>query len=77
MIILTGFPIFGESKAITTSRESVIKLDSEGEIKLVLLNEALSNSKHKGKRAYNTWVSYSTGGPGTASEVVLEAMLAF
>lgn len=49
----------------------------EGEVRLVLLNEALSNSKHKGKSTYNTWVSYFMDGPGAASEVVLEAMLAF
>lgn len=38
MIVLTSLPIFGESRAIANSGESAIKLDSEGEIRLVLLN---------------------------------------
>lgn len=40
-----------------------------------MLNEVLTNPKHKGKSTYNTWVTYFTEGPGTASEVRLEAML--
>lgn len=49
VIVLTGFPIFGESRAIDTPGESTIKLDSEGEIRLILLNEALSDSSTKGR----------------------------
>lgn len=53
---------------------SDVKLDMEGKVRLV---KTLSDSKHKGKSTYNTWMSYFTEGQGTASEVVLEAMLAF
>lgn len=75
--VLTSLPIFGESRAIAMPGDSEVQLDLESEIRLVLLNETLSDSKHKGKTTYNILVSYFTEGPGTASEVVLEAMLAF
>lgn len=75
MIILVGLLLFGESRAVDASGEPAIKLDTESELRLILLNEVLTNSKHKGKSTYNTWVTYFTEGPGTASEVRLEAML--
>lgn len=56
---------------------SDVKLDTEGEVRVVLLNEALSDTKHKGKSTNNTWVSYFMEGQGTASEVVLNTMVAF
>lgn len=40
-------------------------------MRLVLLNEALSDLKHKGKSTYNTWVSYFIEGPGTEKEAVV------
>lgn len=74
---LTGLSIFGESRAIAMPRDLDVKLDEEGEIRLGLLNEALSDSKHKGKSTYTTWANYFTEGPGAVSEVRLEAMLSF
>lgn len=75
MIILVGLLLFGESRAVDASGEPAIKLDTESELRLILLNEVLTKSKHKGKSTYNTWVTYFTEGLGTASEVRLEAML--
>lgn len=75
-MVLTGLPLLGDSKAIDATWEPAIKLDAKSELRLVLLKEALTDSKHKGKSTYNTWV-YFTEGPGTASEVRLEAMLPY
>lgn len=43
---------------------SDVALDVEGEIRLALLNEALSESKHKNKSTYTTYVIYYTHGAG-------------
>lgn len=41
------------------------------------MNEVLSESKHKNKSTYTTWVTYFTHGTGARSEIVLEAMLTY
>lgn len=51
-------------KAIATSGSSGVVLSDEDEVKLVLLNEALSDSKAKGRSTYTTWVNYFTKGAG-------------
>lgn len=73
VVVLTGLPVFGDSKAMPG--DSSAKMDEEGEIRLGLLNEALTTSNHKGKSAYNSWVSFFTDGPRVVSEVKLEAIL--
>lgn len=77
VVVLTGLPLFSDSRVIVATGEPAIKLDAESELRLVLLNGALTDSKHKGKSTYNTWVTYFTEVPGTASEMRLEAILAF
>lgn len=41
--------MLGESGAIIMPGSSDVALDAEGEVRLVLLNQVLSESKHKGK----------------------------
>lgn len=59
-VVLTGLLVFGESKAIKMYGSSDVTLDVEGEVKLLLLNEALFDSKHKNNSTYTTWVTYFT-----------------
>lgn len=75
VVVLTGLPVFGEVQAIAISDDSSTKLDDEGVIRLSLLDEALTASKHKGS-TYNSF-SFFSSGPGAASEVKVEAMLSF
>lgn len=77
VVVLIDLPVFGDVQAIAISDDSSTKLDDEGEIRLNLLNEALTTSKHKGKSTYNSWVSFFTKGSGAASEVKAGAMLSF
>lgn len=49
VVVLTGRPVFGESRAVAMLGRSDVKLDTEGEVRLVLVKEAKSNSNHKGK----------------------------
>lgn len=49
VVVLTGLPLLGESRARAMPESSDVVLDAEGEVRLVLLNQVLSNSKHKGK----------------------------
>lgn len=49
IVVLTGLLMLGESRAIIMPGSSDVALDAEGEVRLVLLNQALSESKHKGK----------------------------
>lgn len=77
VVVLIGLPVFGEVQANNISDNSSVGLDVDGEIRLTLLNEALTASKHKGKSTYNTWVSFFTSGPGVANEVKVEAVLSF
>lgn len=77
VVVLTGLPVFGDSKTVAMPDDSSTKLDEEGKIRLGLLNEALTASKHKGKSPYNLWVSFFTDRPIGVSEVRVEAMLSF
>lgn len=77
VVVLTGLPVFVEVQAMAISDESSTMLDDEGEIRLSLLNKALTASKHKGKSTCNTWFNFSTSGPRVASEVRVEVMLSF
>lgn len=52
-MVLTGLPIFGESVAMMPE-QSEVALD--GEIRLTLLNEALSEFKHKNNRTYTVGI---------------------
>lgn len=76
-MVLTSLLLFEEVKTIATPGSSGVVLSEEDEVKLILLNEALSDSKAKGKSTYTTWVNYFTEGAGVKSGIVLEAILAF
>lgn len=76
-MVLTSLPLFEEVKTIATPGSSGVVLSEEDEVKLILLNEALSDSKAKGKSTYTTWVNYFTEGAEVKSGIVLEAILAF
>lgn len=55
VVVLTGLPVFGDSKAIRMSEDSNdVFLDVEGERGLGLLVEALSESKYTNKSTYTT-----------------------
>lgn len=45
-----------------------VVLDAEGQRKLGLLNNALSESKCKGKSIYTAWLTYFTSGARAKSE---------
>lgn len=75
VVVLTGHPVFGESKAIKTLESSDGALDAEGKVRLVLLTEALSDSSTKIKANYMAWVTYFTQGSGAGSEIVLKLCL--
>lgn len=55
VIVLTGLPVFGESRAIRMPKDvNEFSLDTESDRKLELLNRALAESKYKGKSTYTT-----------------------
>lgn len=64
VVVLTGLPLFGGANTIVMPRSSNLILDKDDKVRLILLNEALSNSKAKRKSTYTTWVNYFTDGVG-------------
>lgn len=54
VVVLTSLPLFGESKGIAMPGSSDVIFYTEDGVRLTLLNEALSDSKHKGKSTYTT-----------------------
>lgn len=59
-MVLTRLPLFREVKTIATPGSSGVVLSEGDEVKRILLNEALSDSKAKGKSTYSTLVNYFT-----------------
>lgn len=57
VVVLTGLPLLGEAKAVVLPEGM---LDDEDEARLIILNEALADSKAKGKSTYSSWVNYFT-----------------
>lgn len=59
VVVLAGLPVCGDSRAIVMPGDSSTKLDEEGKIRLGLLNEALTESKHKRKALINCGLTSS------------------
>lgn len=77
VVMLTSLTLLGEAKTVMMIGSSEPILDDGDEARLIILNEALSDSKVKDKSTYTTWINYLTEGVGAKTKVVLETMLAF
>lgn len=64
VVMLTSLPLLREVKTVMIPGSSELILDDGDEARLIVLNEALSDSKVKGKSTYTTWVNYFTEGVG-------------
>lgn len=69
VVVLTGFPLLGEAKAVVLPENSEGMMDDGDEARLIVLNEALTDSKAKGKSTYSSWVTYFTTGKEDRSGV--------
>lgn len=64
MVVLTGLPVFVQVQAINIADDSSVGLDVDSEIRLTLLNEALTASKHKGNLQHLGEFLYQRNGGG-------------
>lgn len=78
VVVLTGLPIFRETRAIKLPEETdEITLGAEGEKKLEALNNALTYSKSKNKSTYSSWIKFFMYRAGARSRIKLEPILAY